>query len=144
METKLPSVRRVINKLGLGYGGKTQLKVTQTAREFMRPYVPALSQHLRNMAQIVDNNTAILYNTPYAHYQYMGVVYVDPVTLKGSFYSETYGHWSQPNVRKIPSDRKLKYTNPQASAHWDKKMLQERGREFERNLQTWFDKEYKK
>lgn len=143
MDIDIPSVNQVINKLGLGTNGRTQLMVTQTARDFMRPYVPRLNQVLRNSAELVDNNTAVLYRTPYAHYQYIGIVYVDPITGSGAFYNEDDGFWSRPNVRKVPSNRDLKYTNPRASARWDRKMIAERGEEFERNLQNWFDKEYK-
>ena len=55
----------------------------------------------------------------YGHYQYEGIVYVDPVYLKGGFYSEEFGWWSRPGVQKIPSDRFLFYGRDTAEAHWD-------------------------
>lgn len=58
--------------------------------------------------------------SPQGHYLYEGILYVDPITGKGAFYDEEYGFWSRPNVAKIPSDRKLTYSNPYATPQWGK------------------------
>ncbi len=55
---------------------------------------------------------------PYGHYQNTGILYVDPKTGKGSFYTPEYGHWSRPGVEKIPSNRLLQYQNPEAKQDW--------------------------
>lgn len=144
MEMHLPSIEDVIQDLGLGYGGKTQLLVTQTARDYMRPYVPVLNNVLRNSAVLVDGNTAVEYRTPYAHYQYVGEKYIDPVLGIAGFYTEEDGWKSRRGVIKVPSGEPLRYSNPMASARWDKKMIQERGSEFERSLQRALDLEFKK
>jgi len=57
-------------------------------------------------------------NSEYGHYQYEGILYVDPITQKGAFYNEEYGFWSRPGVAKVPSDRKLTYSQPNAVARW--------------------------
>lgn len=57
-------------------------------------------------------------NSEYGHYQYKGVLYVDPVYGKGAFFSPEYGFWSRPGVAKVPSDRKLTYSQPNAVARW--------------------------
>lgn len=64
----------------------------------------------------------VTYNSPYAHYQWMGNLYVDPITLKGAFYDSDYGFWSRPGVSKIPTGIPLNYSkeqNPLATSHWE-------------------------
>ena len=64
----------------------------------------------------------VTYNSPYAHYQWMGKLYVDPITLKGAFYDPDYGFWSRPGVSKIPTGIPLNYNkeqNPLATSHWE-------------------------
>ncbi len=55
---------------------------------------------------------------PYGHYQHEGILYVDPITGKGSFYTPEYGYWSRPGVDKVPSNRILQYQNPEARRDW--------------------------
>lgn len=55
---------------------------------------------------------------PYGHYQNQGILYVDPKTGKGSFYTPEYGHWSRPGVEKVPTTRLLHYRNPEAKRDW--------------------------
>lgn len=55
---------------------------------------------------------------PYGHYQNQGILYVDPKTGKGSFYTPEYGHWSRPGVEKVPTNRLLHYKNPEARRDW--------------------------
>lgn len=55
---------------------------------------------------------------PYGHYQHEGILYVDPQTGKGAFYSPDYGFWSRPGVAKVPSERLLNYSNPNARRDW--------------------------
>lgn len=55
---------------------------------------------------------------PYGHYQNRGILYVDPKTRKGSFYTPEYGHWSRPGVEKVPTTRILQYKNPDAVRDW--------------------------
>lgn len=66
----------------------------------------------------------------YGHYQYEGVVYVDPVYNKAAFYTPEYGFWSRPGVEKIPSDRKLTYSQPNATAHWGETAYQNHNQEW--------------
>lgn len=64
----------------------------------------------------------VTYNSPYAHYQWEGKLYVDPITGKGAFYTPDYGFWSRPGITKIPTDTPLNYSkeqNPLATSHWE-------------------------
>lgn len=58
---------------------------------------------------------------PYGHYQHEGVMYADPITGKGAFYSPEYGFWSRPldkGGKKIKTTRLLYYSNPEAERDW--------------------------
>lgn len=68
-----------------------------------------------------DLSTIYAYNpngVPHGHYQWAGIVYVDPKTGKGSFYTPEYGHWSRPGVEKVSTTRLLHYRNPEAKRDW--------------------------
>lgn len=62
--------------------------------------------------------TQILVDTNYAHFQYMGIVWIDPNT--GSTWAPKYG-------RKVPTSRKLTYDtshNEKAGPYWDKALME--------------------
>lgn len=64
----------------------------------------------------------VIYESRYAHYQWVGLKYVDPVYLVGGFYTPGYGWWSRPGVTKIPTNVPLNYSkefNPNATSHWE-------------------------
>lgn len=54
----------------------------------------------------------------YGHYQLVGKMYADQKTGKGAFYTPEYGFWSRPGVEKVPTERPLKYQNPDAVSDW--------------------------
>lgn len=56
-------------------------------------------------------------NSAYGHYQYEGIVYVDPVTRAGGFLTRD-GWRSRRGVQKVPTERRLIYKNPTATARW--------------------------
>lgn len=77
-------------------------------------FVPFLTGNLKNSAR-VDGDT-ITYPGPYAHYQWEGIVYVDPKTDAAGIPTRT-GFFSRPGVTKVPSGRKLTY-HMQGQDHW--------------------------
>lgn len=115
-------------------GRETQLFAANEFKRIMEPYVPADSGViLASSARVTATarSGSVIYNTPYAHYQYEGRLFVDPITGKGAF---TNGErfWSRPYERKVPSTRRLHYQtfkHPLATSHWDKAALTARGSE---------------
>lgn len=93
------------------------------------PYVPMAEGVL---AQILDvSKDSVHYNTPYAHYMYVGEVYGPniPIIEDGI----VVGFFSIPGVKKKPTGREIQYNkeyHPKASKEWDKAMMNERGEEF--------------
>lgn len=108
-------------------GREGALFLAQNAKRLMDPYVPAdnmvLSQNVRVSAE--GNRGYVHYLSPYAHYQWEGELYVDPKTGKGAFTNGEGLFWSRPDVAKVPSGRKLEYSDfrhPLATSHWEEAM----------------------
>lgn len=76
-------------------------------------FVPMLNGGLREGTRVSDNK--IIYPPPYAHYHYVGIVYVDPKTGAAGFLTDD-GWKSRKGIKKIPSSRKLKHKVGQD--HW--------------------------
>jgi len=76
----------------------------QAAKD-MEKFVPKQSGQLAN-ARVEANE--IVYWPPYAHYQYEGILFVDP---------NTGSAWSKKGITKVPTGRKL---DQSGQPHWDK------------------------
>ncbi len=124
----LDTPKRIIQKRTGGKQG--MLFLAASAARFMAPYVPAenlvLSQNISITAN--EEHGYVTYNSPYAHYQYMGEVYGPNIPI---FDGDTLmGFWSPPH--KKPTGRKLQYNtfiHPLATDHWDKAMMTARKRD---------------
>lgn len=98
------------------------------AKRLMDPYVPAKNLVLaQNVSVYMENGQGIVhYLSPYAHYQWEGTLYIDPVYKKGAFTNGEGLFWSRPNVAKVPGGKPLevnKFKHPLATSHWDKAMM---------------------
>lgn len=124
-------VKGIKDKHGLNDGGKVQQYIDNECIRLMDPYTPFLNGVLMESIRLntVIGSGKLVQATPYARYQYYGMLMVDPITLKGSFYDPKTGrHWSRPGVSKImdPKGRRLSYNtskNPKAGPHWFERMV---------------------
>lgn len=106
-----------IAKEALG-GDRTQLFMANEAKRLMNPYVPALNMGLsQNVRTYVKNGSGVVhYLSPYAKYQYKGVLMVSRLT--GS-------PWAKAGESKVTTGKSLKYNksrHPLATSEWDKAM----------------------
>lgn len=106
---------------------RAQMALDTRVWKDMQKYMPWASHHLINQTNalnqtVLGSGKVYVYdgNVEYAHYVYEGKVYVDPIYRIGGFYSPDYGFWSRKDVTKVPTDRNLQYTDPNAKPHWDK------------------------
>ena len=69
-------VEGILSKRGMGSRYELAKVIASEVKRLSDPYVPMQQGILKNTAQVVDSGTgvAILYNQPYAHYQYYGEV----------------------------------------------------------------------
>lgn len=98
------------------------------------PLIPFQQGALRNSVNYPQGiyGGEIEYNTPYAHYQYMGEVYGPNIPIRDEVTGEITGYWSPPH--KHPTGEKLKY-HPEGTErgdHWF-------DRAKEQHKQDWID-----
>lgn len=122
-------------RLGVNAGGKVQQYAVKRAKDYMDKYVPYRDGFLR--ANVELGNDYVLYKSPYAHYQYKGIMYLDPTIMKGSYYSEDYGHWTTPGITKIPSGKSLEYHTPGTGSYWDKRMMSAEGHKLIKEIEEY-------
>ena len=143
-EYKFLPVSTMISKRGLDDGGYVQQFIDSECIRLMDPYTPFLNGVLQNSVRLntVIGSGYLVQATPYARYQYYGMLMVDPITLKGSFYNPLTGrHWSRPGVSKImdPNGRMLQYNttgSPLAGSHWFERMVADHGDDIGRGAAT--------
>ncbi len=83
------------------------------------PLIPFQQGALRNSVNYPQGiyGGEIEYNTPYAHYQYMGKVYGPNIPIYDS--GKLTGYWSPP--KKYPTGRPLHYHTEGTGDHWFEK-----------------------
>lgn len=119
--------RRCMERLGIVERGRVQRVASEEILRLCDTYVPFSEGYLRDTGH-VENNTEIVWDGPYAHYMYEGIVYEDPVLHCAGFKTEN-GWRSRKNVQKVPSDRKLHYNNgSRREDHWVDRMMNNGGR----------------
>lgn len=129
MKTEFKWNRPLVKVASQKTGGKQGLLfLANEASRFMDPYVPAesliLAQNIR--IYVAGDRGVIHYLSPYAHYQWVGELYVDRKTGKGAFTDGQGNFWSRPGVAKVPSGKPLTHStfrHPLATSHWDKAMM---------------------
>lgn len=139
MSVYIKPISTIKARLGIQEGGPAHAFFTETCYKHMGRFVPGGTDG--NLNQNVDIQTnQITYKSPYAHYQYIGKLYVDPKYEKGAFYSEDYGYWSRPGITKKPTQKDLKYHTPGTGSYWDKKMWTSKKNEVIAEVQKYIDR----
>lgn len=131
VKVHFPSEDQIVQSFGLEEGGDVQLFFTNEVMRLSDDYIPMNSGNLKNNTSVKSDRTGYTYESIYAQYQWYGKLMVDPITLKGSFFSPRYGHWSRPNTPKImdPQGRDLNNTNGLRGPYWTERMWADRGDE---------------
>ena len=115
---------------GLDDGGRVQCIIDQTVIDYCTPYVPASPDRTLEFSAQLSTRVGsgqVVWNTPYAHYQYMGIVYSPsiPIVEDGIL----MGFFSPPGRPKHPTERELTYDtsqNPMAGPRWFERMKADR------------------
>lgn len=68
------NAKQIMASRGLGATFKVQKYLASEVKRLSDKYVPMQQGMLKNNAQIASNGSFIVYNQPYAHYQYYGKV----------------------------------------------------------------------
>lgn len=112
-------------------GEKGLLFLANEAKRLMDPYVPADNLMLaQDVSLYVENGMGVVeYRSPYAHYQWKGVQYVDPKLGASGFVIPGVGWRSRSKVAKKPTEKKLehsKFKHPLATSRWEEAMKRAR------------------
>ena len=108
---------KILRRRGLQPGGPVQRWFTTECARLMDSYVPMQSGPLKDTKYVGYDQ--VEYSTPYAHYQYRGVLMLAP---NGSC-------WARTGERKHDSDRELTYHGaPKRGKEWDKRMWADHGK----------------
>lgn len=116
-------------------GDRGRLFLANEAKRLMDPYVPfrmgMLSQNVRTYVE--SGEGYVKYNSPYAHYQYEGILYVS---------SRTGSAWAKNGEYKVPAkpEKELEHNkarHPLATSYWDKAMMTARGTDLVAAYNRW-------
>ena len=113
----------LLEKVGLNKGGRVQSTIDQTVIDYCTPYVPASPDRTLEFSAPIATELGsglVIWDTPYARYQYYGWVMTD----------EAGRTWVGPGEKKpIITDRPLTYDksqNPMAGSRWFERMKADR------------------
>lgn len=101
--------------------------------QYMEPYVPMDEGILAHNISITPDG--VHYLSPYAHYQYVGIIYGPNIPIYEN--GVIVGWWSPPN--KKSTGRKINYhtdKHSKATREWDKAMLRDKRNAFIKDLST--------
>lgn len=119
-------------RCGFQKGGPVQSLIDQRVIDYSRPYVPASPDRTLEFSAQLSTEIGegrVIWNTPYARYQYYGIVYGPNIPILDKETGVLLGFFSPPGKKKHPTDKKLTYDtaqNPLAGAHWVDRMKADR------------------
>lgn len=119
----------------LKWDDPTLLEIYDLYAKMIDPWVPMREGVLAQSVQV--SSEGLKYPGPYAHYQYMGIVYGPNIPIFDKDTGDLIGWRSPKGKKKHPTDRKLRYStekHPLASSHWDKAMMEVKGDEFRQQV----------
>ncbi|MCM1190770.1 MAG: minor capsid protein [bacterium] len=122
------NVGKCLSALGVEKRGRVQRRVANEILRLSGPYIPFDQGGLSGSGHI-EGDTDVVWNTPYAQYQWNGIVYEDPKLHCAGFKTEN-GWRSRKGVQKVPTARTMEYRNGNLrGSHWADRMLQNGGLE---------------
>lgn len=138
MPVTLKPTSEIKARLGLEPNGRVQAFFTDTCYKHIDKYVPMDIGDLRTNVDIQSDK--IVYESPYARYQYHGKKMVMPENGKSAFYSPDYGFWSIKGGKKVLTNEDLVYHTPGTGPYWDKKMVSAEMNEIVKEVQDFVDR----
>lgn len=98
---------------------RAQDMLDQKVLNDMMEYIPFQQGALRGATHIIEPGL-ISTDTPYAHYQYAGELYL----------AENGSSWARKGEKKYPSGQSLHYNTPGTGDHWFERAKQTHGQEW--------------
>ena len=115
------NAKAILGRKGLGPGGKLRKYLAARVKLHCDPYVPMRSGTLKNTAQISSDGSELVYNQPYAHYQYHGMA------MAG-------------RAPKHYTGKPLRHNGaPMRGPHWEKRMLADHVHDLEQEVAAFIN-----
>lgn len=111
--------KKILAARGLGSSDKVQKYLASEVKRLSDPYVPMQQGMLKNNAQIASDGSSIVYNQPYAHYQYYGKVMAGRAPKKYNGDDLTYNG------------------APMRGARWTERMFADKKAELEKGVEAY-------
>lgn len=130
VKVEMKAISRILRDHGVTPDGEVQMQLTREIANRLPKYMPLNTSILQKSVRIAGPDR-IEVNQPYAHYQWAGKVWVDPVYHCGGFMTPD-GWRSRYHVKKVPTGRDLTYDktkNPNAGPKWDERLMEQEGRD---------------
>lgn len=111
--------KKILATRGLGSSNKAQKFLASEVARLSDPYVPMQQGMLKNQRSIASDGSQLIYNQPYAHYQY-------------------YGEVMAGRAPKHYTGEKLTYNGaPTRGARWTERMMIDKRKELEKNVENY-------
>lgn len=132
LKLKMNSTSKILKDHGLNEDGSANKFLRDTVDRLCDPYVPFSGNGSGMKAnKTYPNNHSIKYISPYAHYQYTGILML---TINGSSYAKK-------GERKHYTGKSLKYQGaPKRGAKWERRMMNDKKNEVINDLQKFIKK----
>ena len=137
VKVKINKTSQILKDHGLNENGRVQEFLTTTADRFMMPFIPGGAGGQLAKLKTYPNKHSIKYTSPYAHYMYMGKLYISPTLGVSGIPLKNDKWWSPKGEKKIPTNKKLKYHTSGTGAKWDKLMLQRRKNDLIKDVENY-------
>ena len=132
MSVKFKPTKTIIFDLGIEKNGRVQSFLANTLTRYMSQYVPKGSTKAL-VTRVTTLPSTITYEMPYAHYIYIGKLYVDPLTRSS---------WARKGEKKVPTAKDLDIKN--GFRYWDRQTLAINRRDIEKEVQKFARRNVKK
>ena len=144
IKVDMKPVQHIMKRLGVTAQGDVQRFHTANVRRRIQRYMPYRSGATIKLmiVQSSADEPFIHVDQDYAHYLYEGKVWVDPKTHAAGFLTPN-GWRSRKGVPKVASDRDIEYDktkNPEAGAHWDRRLVAAEGEVMRQELQDYVNR----
>ena len=123
VKVKINDTKKIIKDHGLDENGRVTEFLRDDVYRLYEPYVPRENGNLYRQVAF-PNNYSIKHISPYSHYHYKGKKAIGTSRPKG--------------VKRVISNEDMKYQGaPKRGPEWDKRMMNDRGREVCKDVENF-------
>jgi hypothetical protein len=145
MPVKMQPTSEIKAHLGIDPNGRVQKKFQSLCYRYMDDYVPLDRGDLAYRQVDLSDPTKIVYNSPYAHYMYVGKV-MGPNIPKKDENGNLIGWFSKKGQKKYYTGKDINYEKSVARGHknagpyWDERMVSAEMGDLVKDLQAYIDR----